>query len=161
MVTLRRRVGCLPILTPGELLEQIAGVAMEAGKFGAFDGAVAEDTGELILGHSGDGFKGQVENLLAGDKLGDGCDGGSGVMGTEVCTGITSVYSMSDIEPPGEGPAALYGQVGETSSAVKDGGGNTLATTERTGRTPLDTPPTVPTVKSTRGGWLKIDRCKD
>ena len=119
----------------GRFVERVSAEALDAE---APDGRKREDAAEIGACHRGDLIAGERGNCRRGVKLGDGCWGGSAVVGAAELTAVAAVDPRAEGEPRGELAAILNGEVGETAAGVEtavgaDGSGGTGADTPAAG----------------------------
>lgn len=108
----------------------VSEVAFEAGEFGAFDGGMGEDGGELGLGHGGDVFAGEGEDGGAREEFGDVGGDGVAVVGTDLLADVAAVDVGAVVEV--FGAAVFDGAVAEATGGDEgavgvDGAGGALA----------------------------------
>lgn len=97
----------------------MAGVAEEAGKFGALDGAAGEDGGELRLGHMATFLGGEGQKMRTGTEwLYDGLLGGMGIVGADGGTGIAPIEASVEVGAGRKITSMLYGEIGEAAARI-------------------------------------------
>ena len=84
---------------------------MEAGEFGALDGASAEESRELVLGHAGYFLTGHGEEIGARQEFRDCGHGRSRIVGADVGAYIAAVDSVCSCAVSGECSPVLDGKI--------------------------------------------------
>lgn len=90
----------------------MAGVAEEAGEFGALDGAAGKDGGELRLSHMATfiGSEGEERRARA-QRIYDRLGGGIGIVGANGGTGVTTVETAVEVGAGREIATMLDGEI--------------------------------------------------